>query len=57
MEIMNIRRGKRFSLALAAGTIILVLVSVAFIMTSHYVRAYGAAAGSASIEKTKESIK
>lgn len=57
-EMLNVRQGRRYSLLLA-GTIILVLVCAAFIMTSHYVRANGAGSGSPvkQTEKTSGSVK
>ena len=57
-EILNVRQGRRYSLALA-GIIILFLVSAALIMSSHYVRSNGVGSGSPGkqTEKISGSVK
>ena len=57
-EILSVRQGRRYSLALA-GIIILFLASAALIMTSHYVRPNGVGSGSPGnqIDKTSGSEK
>jgi general secretion pathway protein A len=57
-EMLNVRQGRRYSLALA-GIIILFLVSAALIMSSHYVRSNGVGSVSPGkqTEKTSGSLK
>lgn len=57
-ELLNVRQGKRYSLALA-GIIALILVCAALIMTSYYVRANETGSGPAGkqTEKTSGSVK
>ncbi len=57
-EMLNVRQGRRYSLALA-GIILLVLVSAALIMSSHYAGFNGAGSGSPGkqTEKASGSVK